>query len=251
MKIGKNVNQKQHIMKPIKHLAIAAFLLATPAIAQQAAPEINDAKAKSILDEVSKNAKTFKTVKASFVLTITNADGSKQTQEGDITLKGEKFKVRMKQKGKDKAGKEKEFVEEYISDTKTSWNYSEKNNEVTIDNAKTTTKEGWKMSDLFVLHEKGFRYKFDKEEVQSGVAVQVINLYPTKPDQKKYHTVRVVIDKAKKQIISATFLNKDGSKTTYVVKNMTPNTEVPDTTFSFDVKAHPKVVVVNLKEDED
>lgn len=251
MKIVKNVNQKQHIMNAFKYLPIAAILLASPAIAQQAVPEINDPKAKTILDEVSKNAKTFKTVKANFVLTIVNADGSKQTQEGEVTLKGEKFKVRMKQKGKDKAGKDKEYVEEYISDTKTSWNYSEKNNEVTIDNAKATTKEGWKMSDLFVLHEKGFRYKFDKEEVQGGVAVQVINLYPNKPDQKKFHTVKVVIDKAKKQIISATFLNKDGSKTTYMVKNMTPNTEVPDTTFSFDVKAHPKVIVVNLKEDED
>lgn len=232
-------------MNPLKTLAFSALLLAAPLSAQEA----NDPKAKSILDEVSKNAKTYKTVKANFVITIENPDKSKTTQEGELIVKGQKYKVKMKQKAKDKAGKEKEYAEEYISDTQTSWNYSEKNKEVTIDNAKKTTKDGFSVNDIFVLHEKGFKYKFDKEEKQGGVDVQVINLYPTKAEGKKYHTVKVVIDKAKKQITSVTFLNKDGSKMTYSVKTMTPNSDVPDNTFMFDVKAHPGVEVVDLREE--
>ncbi|TND05353.1 MAG: outer membrane lipoprotein carrier protein LolA [Bacteroidetes bacterium] len=232
----------------IKMTTVTAMLFAGSLLAQQPAV-VNDTKAKTILDEVSKNAKTFKTVKANFTITIENADKSKSTQEGELIVKGQKYKVKMKQKTKDKAGKEKEYAEEYISDTQTAWNYSEKNKEVTIDNAKKTTKEGFSVNDIFVLHEKGFKYSFEKEEKQSGVDVQVINLYPSKPEGKKYHTVRVVIDKVKKQITSVTFLNKDGSKMTYTVKTMTPNAEVPDTTFHFDVKAHPGVEVVDLREE--
>jgi len=237
-------------MNPIKAITLAALLFTGTAFAQQPAPA-DDTKAKNILDEVSKKAKGYATVKANFVITIENADKTKQTQEGELIVKGQKYKVKMKQKSKGKDGKEKETVEEYISDTKTAWNYSEKNKEVTIDNAKKTTKDGFSVSDIFVLHEKGFKYKFSKEETQAGVPVQIIDLYPSKPDGKKYHTVKVTIDKAKKQITTVTFLNKDGSKMTYTVKAMTPNTDVPDATFSFDVKAHPGTQVVDLREDEE
>jgi hypothetical protein len=88
-----------------------------------------------------------------------------------------------------------------------------------------------------------------KEEVQGGKTVQLIDLFPEQADKKNYHTVKVVIDKAKKQIISATFLNKDGSKTIYAVKTFTSNLEVADATFIMEPgKQFPKCEIVDLRE---
>lgn len=52
-------------------------------------------------------------------------------------------------------------------------------------------------NDLFTIHEKGFKYKFIKEETQSGKVVQLIDLYPEKADKKNYSIVKVTIDKLK------------------------------------------------------
>ena len=106
------------------------------------------------------------------------------------------------------------------------------------------------MNDIFTIHEKGFKYTFVKEETQNGKVVQLINLIPEKPDKKNYHTIKLTIDKVKKQIISIVQLNKDGSSVTYTVKTFTPNAVVPDTTFQFDMKLHPGVTVIDMRLEE-
>lgn len=231
----------------LKSILPALLILALPFGSR--AQQTPEQKAKAILDEVSQKAKAFKTVKADFEMTIEGADKSKTTQKGDIILKDKKYKITMKQKGKDKDGKPKDFNEEYITDTKSQWNYSEKNKEVTIDCAKATTKDGFAISDIFTIHEKGYDSKFEKEEKRGAKTVQVITLTPQKTDGKKVSKVTLEIDKAKKQVSSVTLHKTDGSKQTINIKSMKTNEEVPDSTFGFDVKAHPGVKVVDLRED--
>ena len=60
-------------------------------------------------------------------------------------------------------------------------------------------------------------------------------------------TVKLTIDKAKKQIINVVFMNKDGSSITYNVKTFTPNTEISDAMFQFDLKAHPGTEVIDMR----
>jgi outer membrane lipoprotein-sorting protein len=81
--------------------------------------------------------------------------------------------------------------------------------------------------------------------------VQLVNLVPEQPDKKNYHTVKLTIDKVKKQIISVVFLNKDGSKTTYTVKTFVPNTVYTDATFKYDTKTHPGVTVIDMRDEEE
>ncbi|TND05354.1 MAG: outer membrane lipoprotein carrier protein LolA [Bacteroidetes bacterium] len=230
------------------NLRLTLFLLVFLSGLSAANAQAPDPKAKAILDEVSKKARSFTSIKANFEMIFEGDDKQKKTEKGEIVLKDKKYKISLKQKGKDKQGKAKDFVEEYISDTKSSWNYSEKQNEVTIDCAKATTKEGFAISDIFVIHEKGYNYTFDKEEKRNGTDVQVFTLTPQKPEGKKVQKVTLVIDKAKKQVVSLT-LYSGGNKTTYNIKSMKTNEEVPDSVFSFDVKTHPGVKVVDLRED--
>jgi outer membrane lipoprotein-sorting protein len=236
-------------MKSLKKitLAIPALLLSVMAFAQPADPNY-DPKAKAILDEVSKTAKAYSTISATFSVTVKQANNTTDVKNGSVIMKGGKYKIILDNKVKDVVKKE-----EYYNDGKTTWVYIEKQKEVTIDYAPDPTKKKAENSispnDIFTIHEKGFKYTFIKEETQNGRVVQIINLFPEKPDKKNYHTVKVTIDKLKKQIINVVFLNKDGSSITYNVKTFTPNTEISDAMFQFDLKAHPGTSVIDLRED--
>ncbi|MGL5891617.1 MAG: LolA family protein, partial [Bacteroidia bacterium] len=227
-------NRISHLMKPYRQFALAAtaLLISVSAFAQQ------DPKAKAILDEVSKTAKAYTSISATFTITIEKPNGTKDVQEGNVVMKGKKYKVVLNKKVKDKI-----YKEEYRSNTKVICNYSEQNKEVTVDNApdpaKATAKNAITPSDIFTIHEKGFKYKFEKEVTENGRVMQLINLYPEKPDGKSYHTVKVKIDKLKKQIVSAVMMNTDGSKMTYSVKTFTPNLTISDTDFEYSIKNYP------------
>ncbi len=237
-------------MNTLKKLALAipALLVSVMAFAQPVDPNY-DPKAKAILDEVSKTAKAYTSITATFSITIKQASGTSDVKNGSIVMKSGKYKITLDNKVKDVVKKE-----EYYNDGKSTWVYIEKDKEVTLDNApdpaKKKTENSISPNDIFTIHEKGFKYSFIKEEIQNGKVVQLINLTPEKPDKKNYHTVKLTIDKAKKQIINVVFMNKDGSTTTYNVKTFTPNLEVPDSTFQFDMKQHPGVTVINMKDEE-
>lgn len=223
-------------------LAIPAFLASTMTFAQ----DPNSEKARLILNEVSKTAKAYSTISATFSITMKDANNKTDVKNGNIILKSGKYKIVLENKVKDVIKKE-----EYYNDTKTTWVYIEKDKEVTIDNAPDPAKKKSENSispnDIFTIHEKGFKFEFVKEETQNGKVVQLIDLIPEKPDKKNYHRIKLTIDKAKKQIINIVQLNKDGSSVTYNIKTFTPNTEVPDTTFQFDMKARPGTTVVDMR----
>jgi outer membrane lipoprotein-sorting protein len=221
-------------------LTVPACFFAFATFAQTA----QDPKAKLILDEVSKTAKAYTTISASFSIAVKNKEGKTDTKNGSIMMKNGKYKITLENKVKDAIKKE-----EYYNDGKTTWVYSEKDNEVTIDCFDPTQKKESQISpnDIFTIHEKGFKYKYIKEETQSGKVVHLIDMFPENPDKKNYHTVKLIIDKAKKQILSVAFLNKDGSSTTYTVKSLTPNLDMTDGSFQFDTKTHPGVEVIDLR----
>ncbi|HEU4716933.1 MAG TPA: outer membrane lipoprotein carrier protein LolA [Bacteroidia bacterium] len=238
-------------MKILSHqlLLIPAFLFAGKVMAQQPATNDYDPKAKTILDDVSKTAKSYSTITAEFTITTKKTDGTSDSKDGTIVLKGSKYKLTLNTKVKDKM-----YAEEYYNDGKTTWAYVQKDNEVTIDNAPDPNKkkEGtFSVSDIFSDPAKGFKYRFIKEETLNGKVVQQIELYPEKPDKKNYHTIKLTIDKVKKQVISAVQVNNDQSTITYTIKKFTPNLDVPDSTFQFDKKTHPGVKAIDLREDDD
>ena len=195
------------------------------------AQEQGDKKAKGILDELSAKTKSYSTIKADFSFTVTNKDNKTDTQTGTLYLKGDKYKLEIK-------------GQEIISDGKTVWTYLKDANEVQINNVDATATEGINPTTIFTMYEKGFKYKFDKEEGTT----QTINLYPTNPDKKKFHTVKLTVDKTKKQINGMKVSMKDGSTYTYNIKTFTPNTEIKDNLFVFDKKSHPGVEEVDLRD---
>jgi outer membrane lipoprotein carrier protein len=184
-----------------------------------------DPKAKAVLDEVSKVTKAYKTILAEVVFTVYDKDKKpvEKAQSWKVQVKGQKFRLEIP-------------GSTIVCDGKTIWNYNKDAKEVTIKHFDAAN-DDQNPSKIFTMYENGYKYKYDKEQKVGSVTAHVIDLYPSvKPEKKKFHTVKLFIDKAKKQIIQMKMMMKDGGTQEYIVKSLKPNTEMPDAMFVFDTK---------------
>jgi outer membrane lipoprotein-sorting protein len=181
-----------------------------------------DPKAKVILDDISKTTKSYKTITTDYSLIITNKD-KKQTdkQTGKIQVKGTKFRLEIPGNS-------------ILCDGKTVWTFNKEANEVSIKNYEPSADDALDPTKIFTMYENGYKYKFDKEEA----GLTIINLYPSvKPEKKKFHTIKLYVDKPKKQVKKMIMLMKDGGTQTYELKTLTPNLDILENQFVFDSKA--------------
>lgn len=203
-----------------KLIILLAVCFAFHAQAQEA-----DVKAKSILDELSKTTKSYKTIVADVLFTVLGKDKKpmEKAQNWKIQVKGQKFKL-------DIPGSS------IVCDGKTLWNYNKDAKEVTIKNFDGEN-DDQNPAKIFTMYETGYKYKFDKEEKSGTILCNVIELYPSvKPEKKKFHTVRLYVDKVKKQIVCMKMMMKDGGTQIYEVKTLKANSEMADALFVFDTK---------------
>ena len=131
---------------------------------------------------------------------------------------------------------------EIYSDGKTVWDFVKDANEVIIKDAEIDN-NGLNPSTIFTMYENGYKYKFDAEDATS----QTISLFPENPDKQKFHTVKLSIDKVKKQILSVKMMMKDGTVQTFTIKSFVGNVDIPDSSFSFNTKAHPGISMEDLR----
>lgn len=215
-----------------KIIFLLSMLLTSYSISAQV-----DAKAKKILDDVSAKTKTYTTINAEFSITIENKKNkTTDTQTGKITLKGSKYKLEVNN-------------QTIISDSKTSWTILKDASEVQINSIESKEKEtGLNPSNIFTMHERGFKYEFVKEEKQkNGSVFQIIKLYPEDVKKKNYHTAILTINKEKSQIVSIKILGKDGTDMTYLVKTFNANAAVPESVFVFNDKNYPGFEIIDLR----
>ena len=184
-----------------------------------------DPKAKAILDEVSKLTKSYKTISADLAFTMFDKDkkATEKPQIWKVQVKGQKFKLEIP-------------GTVIVCDGKTLWNYNKDAKEVTIKNFDPNN-EDMNPSSIFTMYETGYKFKYDKEQTIAGAACHTIDLYPAvKPEKKKFHTVKLAINKTKKQIAQMKMMMKDGGTQVYDIKTMKTNMDLPDALFVFDTK---------------
>lgn len=204
----------------MRKLITALFLAST----LFAGAQDQDPKAKAILDEVSKTTKSYKTITADYSFAIFSKD-KKQLEKwlGKVNIKGSKFRLEIPGNS-------------IVCDGTTLWNYNKDAKEVTIKSFDAENEEQ-NPSKIFTLYETGFKYKYDKEEKIGAVTCHVIDLYPAvKPEKKKFHTMKIYIDKVKKQVVQMKRMMKDGGIEVYEIKSLKPNLPLADNLFVFDTK---------------
>jgi outer membrane lipoprotein-sorting protein len=223
-----------HMKKLFLYIVLSAFTV--NAFAQK------DADAKVILNKLSKQYRSYDAVKTDFTLTIDNQQAKiKETQTGTLiaSSKTNKYKVTLFAPGG------KAVTQEIISDGKSQWTYLKDANEVQLSDA-DNSEEGFNPAKIFTIYEKGYKYIYTGQQKAAGKVYQVVDLTP-EDGKKSYFKVRLLIDKVKKQLYSAQIFDKNGSQYKYTLRTFTPNYKAPESTFTFNKKAHPGAELVDLR----
>ncbi|HUM53118.1 MAG TPA: outer membrane lipoprotein carrier protein LolA [Chitinophagales bacterium] len=194
---------------------------------------LNDPKAKTLLDNVSKTYKGFSSIDAKISLVTENPQANKTTtQNGSVYIKGEKYKIDM--------GKQ-----EVYCDNKSVWTYLKDINEVQI-NDYEPNKEDITPSNMFTIYKNDFNYMMNGEEVIDKVNCAIVDLMP-KDKSKPFFKVRIWIDKNAKYIKRMKAFDKNGNRYTYNVTSFNSKAGLDDNFFKFDATKHPGVKVEDLR----
>jgi len=193
-------------------------------------------KARKILDEVSAKTKSYSTINASFTYSLENkASKVNEKQSGNLTLKGQKFKLSLAN-------------QEVMSDGKTVWIYMKESNEVQIKTVEDFNAESdINPTKIFTVYEQGFKFDFVKEATVNGKTISTVDLLPQDPKKKNYSRVRLEIDKTTRQIVSTKSFGKDGNVYTLNITKFATNGTFDDKQFSFDKSKFPGVEIVDLR----
>jgi outer membrane lipoprotein carrier protein len=210
---------------------LSVLLLVTSSYTQA---QQTDKKAEDILHGVSAKYKSYKSVKATFVINIENPkEKTNDVQKGTIYLKGNKYRLEI-------AG------QDIISDGKTRWTYVKDANEVQIDNVKAD-ENAITPANIFTMYENGWLFKFNGEQTEKGTAYQAVELTPTDPKKKNIFKVKLTINKSDKFVTTAKVYNKNGSIQTVSVDKFLPDAVTDDAIFTFNATKYPGAEVIDLR----
>ncbi len=216
-------------MKKILGIAILSLCTFQPLWAQN-----NDAKAKAVLESVSKKINSLKSVKADFSLKLSGGNGKvNETKKGTFSMKGQKYHISLN-------------GQEIICDTKTIWTYTKEANEVQV-NKYDPKEQTISPAKLFTnFYDKEYTYHYIGEKKVAGKNCDVIEMSPISKD-KQLSKIEISVDKATNMVVGGNVWEKNGNKYQYDISGFTPNANVPDNSFTFDPKAYPGVEVVDLR----
>lgn len=188
-----------------------------------------DTKASAIIDAMQSKYKSMKTFAATFTY---GTDGTTQTTQGNITVKGQKY--RLKTSGQEIYNNGKE-VSTYIKET----------NEVNISDYEPSESD-LNPAKVYTFDKKGFRYVFVQEVSEGGQTYEVIELSPEKKGTQ-VAKVKIKLNKKDKSVKSWVITDKNGKRQTFKVNKFTPNVAVDDKFFVFDQSKYPGVEVNDLR----
>lgn len=195
-----------------------------------------DAKAKEILEKVTKTTQSLASIDAKFSYEMNNkTENIQEKSVGTIILKNKKYKLNIPQMGL-----------QVTCDGKTIWTYMVNSNEVTISNLDEETDEVMDPSRIFTIYERGFNYKFAGESVDGGVPVYNIDLSPQKPTGD-ISSIKLMIDKQKMLIHGANMVGKDGNKYNVIINQFKTDGVYKDADFVFDTTKYKGVEVVDMR----
>ncbi|HVZ56202.1 MAG TPA: outer membrane lipoprotein carrier protein LolA [Chitinophagaceae bacterium] len=210
-------------------VALALIGTALLGMAQQ-----NDPEAKKLLDAVSSQFKSYKTVQAGFTYKVENAGGKVlSSQKGTVVMKGTKYRISF-------------GTQEIWCDGATVWSLDKNSNEVTINKLDGSSGTITPQKLFTNFYDKDFLYKLNGEKKVGAKVLAEIEMTPT-DKSKPFHKVYVLVDKKARMLYSTEVLETSGNRYTYLVTGIKPNVTAPDGNFVFDKSKYPGVEVVDLR----
>jgi len=194
--------------------------------------QVDDKKAREILDKISAKAKTFKNIKFEFTYRMVDkAHNIDESLKGTIVVQGDKFNL-------DFMGRK------IISDGKTVWSYDPDAEEIQISNV-SVDNEAFNPGKLLTSYDDNYRSKLIKTVKKEGVEYYVIDLYPK--EGKSFSKIRLMISKEKLQVMSGTVYGKDNVIYTYTINEYLVDVDIDANYFVMNLKDYSDADVVDLR----
>lgn len=197
-----------------------------------------DPKAEEILNKLSKQTESYKSIEAEFDYKMENKQaGISDVQSGTLITKEDKYFLNI-------AG------QKIFSNGETMWTLLEDAGEVQVNLVPDESEmpdDYISPTNILSIWEKGFKYKYEGEETLDGEKVDVVNLYPEKPDEKTYHTIKLYINKGENELEKITIKGKDGTDFSYIIKKFITDQAIADSKFVFQKEKHPNIEVIDLR----
>jgi len=153
-------------------------------------------------------------------------------QTGKVMLKGSMFKVSI-------------LGNEIFCNGKDIWTYIVKEKECQV-NDYVEGSEVFSPSKLFNLYEADYAFQIKEKKQFQGKSVTVVEMAPSNK-KSSFFKLDVAIDEATKEIIEVKVYEKNGTRYIYKPTKVNTGTALADNIFSFDVKKHPGVKIVDLR----
>ena len=214
-------------MKKIIPFLLALFLVVPFAHAQQ------DPRAEKILNAMSQKYQGLKAFNVVFTQTLENPSSKiKETMQGDITVSGNKFRLKLKD-------------QEIINNGSTIWTYMKSDNEVNISENDPDDQQ-MSPNAIFTLYQKGYKHAFVEEKREGGQTYNIIELSPLDKNNSVYK-VHLQINKRDNSVKTWKMFRNNGNRYTYTIKTFNPNPMVDANYFAFDKAQYKGVKVIDLR----
>lgn len=183
----------------------------------------SDRKAKEVLDKVSKQYKSYKTLEVKYsLIKKTKGEKPKVTREnGQLFIKGDKYMMSTKDN-------------DIYCNGDTIWTHDKVFGECTIENY-APSKSEITPAKIFTLHEKGFIYILNGEVNINNEKHYRVDMTPTNK-KKPYYKVRLAVNK-KNSHVSRMIMMLRSADISVAVNNQKENTTIANSKFRFDPKA--------------
>ena len=197
----------------------------------------SDPAAISILESLKVKYENMSSMEIDFAIEIEIPEEDMIIQNGQMAKQGDKFRLDMEDQS-------------IISDGETLWFHLKKNNEVQINNASMLEEEneGFLTPDKLLTMYEGNEFVFvlSSEYTKDGKQLQEIECKPTDRDSD-YSKMRISVNKKKQEIDHIKAFSKDGSRYTFVSKNLSSNKSFGESHFKFNKSDFPDVYVEDMR----
>ena len=194
--------------------------------------QVDDAKAKKILEKVAAKAKSFKNMKFEFTYRMVDKAHKIDNEiAGNIVMQGDKYNLHI-------------MGRNIISDGTTMWNYDPDAEEIQISNT-SDSKDAFSFLKLLTSIDDSHKAKLIKTVKEKGKEYYIIDLTPV--EGKSYYKVRLKISKADSWVVEAKIFEKDNVEYIFTVNKFSSNLILPANYFTLDPAKYPDADVVDLR----
>ena len=194
--------------------------------------QVDDTKARGILNKVSEKAKKYNNMKFDFTYRMVDkAHNIDESLKGTIVVQDEKYNL-------DFMGRK------IICDGTTSWTYDSDAEEIQITTV-NKDEDAFNPSKLLTSYDENYRSKFIKTQKDGAKSSYIIDLYPVKG--KSFFKIRLQVDTKTYQVVSAAVYSKDNITYTYSINKFEHDVTVGTTYFTMDTKKYSDADVVDLR----